>query len=810
MIISNGCIEFTPFKPTDLISLQGLDRPSQTVLQLIVEPIDSCKVRPGRRLEMKKIRFYDSIMESSLQPYFNMFHRKQRVPLLTISTIFKAVCIGALSVSNTVATIFFPCLNLSLITIFCSTMTAAQPQPLISREALFIRAYKSAGFFLHMAQQDESFAKSLTSPEREMLDGIYAIAIGTATFNWLVENKVERFGKPGNYYYAYAITKNRLVRLPTPFERPIAIVFKNDPDLFNLDPKQPPRDAVTGAAMDTDIFVNLDRINRADLTYDLASVTSLMIHEFGHKLADKKNQSAVDGLAAKMENYLRSTTNTSEVNGKKVSLLRFRNMPSYDQFVEDVLYGRYIGVNIPPQVHFLSAFDQQGVYAWVEDNGKVKDITDIVTAPIRRHAVVQHIDDDRFHFVKHNIVLADSMTVAPVGDKDFKISIISNLQQFVVPFMKTGSYDPYAYNLYERVFKSPYTHNSGFYGYDYTIDGEDFRLKKARHLPQIFSRPQYEVGYVSKKVNGTSLELYFSIKGLQGVNLGRGIPSGEWWPEIKLQIGSTETLIKATQLSPETGLFQFVIKDFDKIKGLKVSVTGIQMRIKDQLLVLSNSSTIARLFLPSEILVADGSGSSASKPPVLKSVQAWDGKNWTILRKNAEIKEGLLLRFIFDSTEPLRELSIDQRFSVRTEVSSTFMGNAIPSTGVEIEDQERSIRIESDQMRQNFNAGKLYVDVNIDHRMALALKVGGPILIDHSGTPTGGPLIGSGFTENYSLTIEKDRAITGISFVTQSGQFNEFNLKNPLAFIKPSSGGDLPDDSSAIYHRARCLILFID
>ncbi len=137
------------------------------------------------------------------------------------------------------------------------------------------------------------------------------------------------------------------------------------------------------------------------------------------------------------------------------------------------------------------------------------------------------------------------------------------------------------------------------------------------------------------------------------------------------------------------------------------------------------------------------------------------------------------------------------------------MGQLIPSIGIVIEPQQRTIRFSGQDLRQNFNNGRLYVDVNIDAQMATDLKLGLPVLIDHSGIPNGGPLVGSGYIEHNDLSVEKNRSITGISFVTTSGESNDFSFKNPLSFTKPP-GGSPPDDSSVGYKRLQCIRLFIN
>ena len=188
-------------------------------------------------------------------------------------------------------------------------------------------------------------------------------------------------------------------------------------------------------------------------------------------------------------------------------------------------------------------------------------------------------------------------------------------------------------------------------------------------------------------------------------------------------------------------------------------------------------------------------------------MQLWDGVKWTSLKHNSKILEGMHLRFVFDSIETLRELNIDQKFSVLVETSTKFMGQQIPGVGRLVDPRQRTIRIESQGMRQTIRDHSLYVDVNIDHNLATELKLNEPLMIDDSGLATGGPITKSGLIESDSLSVEKERLLTGISFVTMSGLSNDFNLKNPLAFLK-NTGALMPGQNSLHYKKLSCTSLF--
>jgi hypothetical protein len=709
--------------------------------------------------------------------------------------------------------IFSTCIKMIFLTFFLSTVISpiafGQPVPIPQRQDLFVRAYKSMAFFTYMAEKDPSFTKNLTDSERQILQEIHKVAMENATLNWLNENGVERFTLSGHFVYAYTITKNRIVKLATQLERPFGLQFSADQKLFDLDPNQPIRDAMTETDPEKDIFVNTARVNRAGLSLDLPAAVSILFHEFGHKLGLTKIQPAIDSLAAKLEDHLRSLITSTDVNGKTVNLLRFKIMPGYDQWIENILFGEYRGVNQPSQIHPFTSFDKQGIYIWIDDHGIVTDLSDRITSEIRKNAIVQYEDQPAFDFVRHNIVMAAGLSVGSVSKDRFTISLNSNLLQVVVPFMKSNSYEPSSYQLYERAFTQMDPHYGAFFNFEYTLSSTNYQVRKVRVLPKIFDRPQFDVEFVSKKLVGSDIEIYFIIKGDRSTNIQNLETTSEFWPELKLKIGDSEVLTKATSYNEQTGEFKFVVKDFNRIENTKVVITGMQFRLKDQLLVVPETDLTARLFLSNEIVLSEGAATEESSPPKLKSVRTWNGRKWSPLKHKSKIEEGSRLVFVFDSTEPLRELNLEQNYSVVKETTTSFLGNLIPSVGRISQSYQRTIRFESHDMIQTVVGNQLHVEINIDHNLATRLKIQRPILMDPSGLATGGPLSKSGLIENNAFNVEKNRALIGISFVSQSGLSSGFNFNHPLRFQKSMDDND-EETSSVNPNIQKCIGLFIN
>ncbi|MFZ3228839.1 MAG: hypothetical protein WA160_01445 [Pseudobdellovibrio sp.] len=165
-----------------------------------------------------------------------------------------------------------------------NTLAASVVQ--VQRQELFLRAYNSLAFLLIASKQDVNFYKSLTFEEKTMLSGIYQITNEVTVLNWFKKNNVHRYGSKPKFIYAYTITKNRTVQVITDLENPAQLQFSNDQSIFNLNPEEPNRTAMTKDSLEADIFINLNKINDPEQTVDLATATSLLIHEFGHKLVE--------------------------------------------------------------------------------------------------------------------------------------------------------------------------------------------------------------------------------------------------------------------------------------------------------------------------------------------------------------------------------------------------------------------------------------------------------------------------------------------------------------------------------------------
>lgn len=83
-------------------------------------------------------------------------------------------------------------------------------------------------------------------------------------------------------------------------------VYSDNPDDFILNPGEPERSAKTTEVLTDPIWINTRKLNMDSGEIDYLTVVQLLVHELGHKLAEKKIQAVVDSLAAKIHDTLKT------------------------------------------------------------------------------------------------------------------------------------------------------------------------------------------------------------------------------------------------------------------------------------------------------------------------------------------------------------------------------------------------------------------------------------------------------------------------------------------------------------------------
>ncbi|MFZ3230981.1 MAG: hypothetical protein WA160_12305 [Pseudobdellovibrio sp.] len=655
----------------------------------------------------------------------------------------------------------------------------AEEKNQIQRQELFVRAFKSLHYVLLAARQDPIFLKSLSSDEIIMLNGIGAVAAFSSTFDWLLKNNVQRFGEKHKLFYSYVVTQDRVLNLRLPFEKPTYLQFSDDQSIFMLDPDQPTRSGMTHGLVEDDIFLNIKKINDPTALIDFASATSLLMHEMGHKLGAEKNQNAIDSAAAKIENLVRSSTNTVEFNGKKISTLIFKNFNFFD-WVKAIAIGNfYENPANPPVSQPLISFDQQGLYAWVDDGKKVTDLTQTLIDSFGQSKTIQLKSNPNFQYLNQTLIQPKNITIFSDINGDIKFSIHGTLNKFIIPFYKQNSPDPQKVKLYETSFNKKDTAIERILQQDISLNANTYQLKNISSSPIIEQAPDLKVEYIDKKAVGRNLEIYFKVLGNRGFDASKD----ELWPEINIKMDHSIITIKASSFDKKEDIFKFIIKDFDSIESKDVRINSIQFRLKNPILAIPYYDYIYNAFLHSEIILTNSVPleNKINVKPVLKSIRIWDGLQWLPFKQKKAIPSGSNLRFIFESSETLRQLRLNQKYFSTVILNRTLNGISFQQLYKDSEQEERQLIFEEMSLKQTLEGKYLYVDFDIDHLIKLEHLFEFPVVFEGAKNPEMMPKE----IQHQIHTVESERLLSGsFSIVTKSGITDEFYLKNELPFSK--------------------------
>lgn len=160
----------------------------------------------------------------------------------------------------------------------------------ISREVLARSAYEAFIPIIYFLSGAEDFKNSLTADEREQLDTL-----------------------------GQELIKRRLILGPSALPGsgntsqvdPFKLRFSWRNEDFILKEGEPARTA----KVTEDVWFNLNILNDPKNSFDFLGLVQLIFHEFGHKIdVQKKNQDAIDRVAAKIKNYLRPYYKVHDVN----------------------------------------------------------------------------------------------------------------------------------------------------------------------------------------------------------------------------------------------------------------------------------------------------------------------------------------------------------------------------------------------------------------------------------------------------------------------------------------------------------------
>lgn len=209
--------------------------------------------------------------------------------------------------------------------------------PTAHREAYVFGAFYSFPGLIDFLAQDADFTKELTSAEEKQWRLLYSL------FSEKVMEAQRSF--PGGTIYELF---NKIG---------LSYTFSDNPQDFILKDGKPERAAKTTQNWSDPIIFNRRMINSIEREPSFLDVISILFHEMGHKLGDKKNQDAIDSISAKMKDYLkRFYIIDVSSSGAKIEML---SLPS---FFSEYSYGLFKSVtplNLTTDLIFYSDSHKQ-------------------------------------------------------------------------------------------------------------------------------------------------------------------------------------------------------------------------------------------------------------------------------------------------------------------------------------------------------------------------------------------------------------------------------------------------------------------
>lgn len=658
----------------------------------------------------------------------------------------------------------------------------------IDRTDLFKRGYTSLAFFSMQAIRDEGFRKDLTNDELEMLTKIGAIAQEVTTINWLQKNKAQRYTTPTGYVWAYTVADNKVTQITTAIDRPLQILFSNDQRLFTLSATEPVRSAMTETAIEKDIFINLAKINDPNNSLDLAGAVALLLHEFGHKLGVEKKQDALNSAATKLESYIRSQTKTLEFEGKKFNTLHF-DPKFFRGWLEDILVGEFVGLNKPRKITALTSIDGQGLYVWIDDGLKIKDLTPDLLSNLLQQQLLEFNPVPEFQFLKQTAFLASRVQIQPGLNGRVKVLLNASLAQLILPFMKTGSFEPKQFQLMQKAFPNNEPWAEVVNGYEFSIKSKTGSVEKPKIAIPTFQLPQIKVEFLEKRVRNNQLEIFFHIPGDRRFVRVPHTEQKYFWPQITIEIDGHPLTITAQKFYPESEEFKFVLDNYAAVSNMPIKITAAHFILTDENLADKNSNLVTKLFLPAEVPLTPipiTTISAAEVDPVLKSVQVWNGQSWIPLKKKTQVALGTKLRFVFQSTERLRQLSIDQNYETQIHATEVINNKVAAKKFIRNSADRRVIQFNQAEMQQEFRSEMLYVDLAVDKNILSQFTgVVDQQTDDYFRETNGSTLYRVAGTKSLiDFKSKPERRLNAVSFVTVSGRLTTIELKNSLIFFK--------------------------
>lgn len=425
----------------------------------------------------------------------------------------------------------------SIVVLFSHVVTADQSK--VDRQDYFKTAFGQMSFILGALNDEEKFQELLNPEEKKMLQGIMSVAEQNATFHWMNKNTLSNvFEKQKIFYYlvseqgsSFKETENKDIYKSYTTPAQFNLQFSDKKELFQLKTGEPERSAMTysptkkaipdvrGIEADVeDIYVNINRISNENSKITFTDAISILIHEFGHKLSEQKNQIAVDSLSAKAkvfidENFKKEYKNE---NGR----FYLYQIPFY--FLQDWAgtfhKGVFQGLNGGFKFNPLNIYNDSGAYLFFESSNEVKNLSNQLFKSSYKETLKKNFDTEQ---VKWNFLELNEISDIDFAYQDKKVNLSYKLRSSYQPILLPSTDSKVDVSQFDSVthyFNTATAHNLSMtesYKVSLVVDQKSsVNVVKAEKLKPIRNRPEIEVIFVSEDRSGDALNIEYKIKDL--------------------------------------------------------------------------------------------------------------------------------------------------------------------------------------------------------------------------------------------------------------------------------------------------------
>ena len=575
------------------------------------------------------------------------------------------------------------------------------------------------------ASSDAAFMKSLTPNENEAFLKVLSIAQSANLRSSLISQKAHNFGTPSKETFAYVMANNAGVKIS--FSIKAELEYSDDSKKFQLVPGQPERTAVTSSDPAEPIYIHRKLISRPDFQIEYSSAVALAVHEYGNKTGAVRDQNAIDAVAAKIQIFVEQNTRRFETPEGKLSFTVFKK-PPFEDLLQHSLTTATVGT-----LSRLWLTNNEGFYSFYETEKGIFDVSEMATKDLKQTPPSGLTKDSAYDWLKFYWYGGELPKMRPISGNTFEIEM--NMEQFstALPFGKASSPDPLTYRPWLKPKKGTSVKKISHNRITWTLEIADGKIsfRDARKSAKVFEDPTVQIEKISSVRDGQEHVLIYKfpttykIKGF--------ITAAELAPVLKLRHQGKVLDLWGKKVAGSTDHFEFRIPS--PLQNGIVEVVGIEgAGAKDPDMTAMDVLRVKFLLPDSESISFSGANTALApstrniKPFAFKSLQLWDGSKWTSLKDTAsQLAKGSHLRFIFDSTTPLRSLDLLQSYVN----AMSILAEAPPFRDMNFSEMnevsDRLIHIPEERLRQTLVGNKLIVDWLVDQDFNLKKTIKGQI-----------------------------------------------------------------------------------